>query len=305
MNLRDTIRDPKRNVIIYTLVPPPADAQETERNSTVDALEQLFGSVDAPIDAFNIPEVRQDARTPRQAFRPKMPPREFARLIRARMDDPPEIIVDRGIVEAPWEQQRPWLRETARGFGIKNLVLVGGASSGIDYPGPPVPEAARRIAQDNELDLFLGGIAIPTRRRDEPQRLAEKTRGGIEFFLSQILYEPEYAKRLLIDYHRRCHGDGLVPGRIFLSFAPVASRSDMEMLKGWGVEIPESVEGTVLGGWLGTAWRSIDVCEKVLGEILEFARSQQFNVPLGLNIEHVRARNFEVSWQLVERLAAL
>jgi 5,10-methylenetetrahydrofolate reductase len=218
-----------------------------------------------------------------------------------------EAIVDRGIVYTHWANQRRWLRRTRREYGIRNLVLVGGESSRIRYPGPPVTRAAELIREElhrEGVDYFLGGITLPGRRA-EPERLLEKARCGIEFFTSQVLYEAQTPQRLLRAYAARCREEGVRPRRIFLSFAPVSSRKDLEFLQWLGVEIPERVEKEILNGWIGTAWRSIRVAERVLGEILAFARDEGLDVPLGINVEHVMKHNFEVSRDMVLALGEL
>jgi 5,10-methylenetetrahydrofolate reductase len=217
------------------------------------------------------------------------------------------------------------LIRTYHEFRVENLVLVGGESSQIRYPGPSVLETATWITEylnrgrwpyDSSrpaippTDFFLGGITIPTRRkpdpeRDEPARLIQKSRRGIQFFTSQVLYEPFSMQRLLRDYAALCQAEGVPPCRVFLSFAPVSSPSDVQFLKWLGVEIPPDVEQELLKGWLGVAWRSIRVAERVLQDILDFVSAEHIAVPLGLNVEHITSRNFEVSAEMIARLVAV
>lgn len=301
---RDLVREPEHPVVIATVVPPPRGASPSDVDATLDALERLLER--AAVDAFNLPEVRCDPRAPRDPFVPKLEPRAFARSIRERLGA--DALVNRATVHTHWANQRAWLRKTWRAYHIKHLVLVGGSSHHIEYPGPAVPEAARRITQELnascETGFFLGGITIPTRRR-EPARLIEKSRSGIEFFISQILYESEPIKGMLRDYHRLCLKQHLRPTRVFLSFAPVSSREDVEFLKRWEIVIPDLSERDLLSGWLGTGWRSIELAGEILQDLLDFVQRERLQVPLGLNVEHVRARNFELSGELLARLTGV
>ena len=296
MRFRDAVREVRQSVIIYTVIPPPVSASRPAVEACVDCLQALLE--DVPVHAINLPEVRDETTRPgprTSKFIPKLAPRLFADAVQHRFHDSPlDVVVDRGIVYTHWANQTAWLRKTWREYGVRNLVLVGGESSRKRYPGPSVTEAARRISRLDGVHYFLGGITIPT-RRNEAERLIEKAESGIEFFTSQVLYEAENVCHLLREYHRRCHQNRLEPKRIFLSFAPVSSARDVEFLKWLGVEIPRDVERTVLDGWIGTAWRSIRVAERILSDVLEFVRAEKIDVPLGINVEHVMKHNFEVS----------
>jgi len=308
VRFREKTRDRRQGVVIYTVIPPPVGTPTPAVRSCVESLHELVDEV--PIDAINIPEVRDETTRPGpriSKFVPKIEPRLFGRLIQEGFTRRLEVIVDRGIVYTHWANQRRWLCRTQRDYHIRNLVLVGGESSKINYPGPPVVEAARRISQElrgEGLDYFLGGITIPT-RRNEPDRLIEKSQNGIEFFTSQVIYEAENTQKLLRSYYKRCREVGVEPQRIFLSFAPVSSRRDLDFLKWLGVEVPAAVEREILNGWIGAAWRSIHVAERIWQAILEYVADEGIEVPLGLNIEHVMKHNFEISRDMVACLAEI
>jgi len=306
MSFQEATRDLRRGVIIYTAVPPPQGVAPSALRARLEGLERLVD--EANIDAIHIPEVRDERRRPRVTpFVPKLSPRTFGRLITRRR--PIELVIDRGTVHTHWANQQRWLYKTRRCYQIRNLVLVGGESSKIRYPGPTVTEAAQRIAHMDGLDFFLGGITIPGRRSaafgDEPNRLLEKTRSGIEFFISQVIYEASHVQNLLKEYHQRCLGEGVKPQRIFLSFAPISSERDLRFLRWWGVKVPSRVERFILKGKRGIARRSIQMSGEILEEILEFARRQSISVPLGLNIEHVSARNLRISYELAAHLSEI
>lgn len=328
MRLRERNQRNGSCIVLYELIPPPRDATPREIEAVVECVAEFIASLPVPIDALNIPEVRPESsrETQRpQAFVPKMEPREFVRWVRKALPAHVDVVINRCVVYAPREAQLRWLLRTYHEFQIENLVLVGGESSQIRYPGPSVLETAGWITGylnrgrwpfdssrpfARPTDFFLGGITIPTRRkpdpeRDEPARLIQKARQGIQFFTSQVLYEPVSMQRLLRDYADRCRAEGIPPRRVFLSFAPVSSPSDVQFLKWLGVEIPPPIERELLRGWLGVAWRSIRVAERVLQEILDFVTAENIDVPLGLNVEHITSRNFEISAEMIARLVAV
>jgi hypothetical protein len=298
-----------RRTLIYTAVPPPRGAPPRVVEARLTNLHEISKRV--PIDAINIPEVRPESRNPPVTpFVPKMEPRRFAHLVQRELPRPVEIILDRSIVHTPWHNQRKWLLKSWRTFGIRTLLLVGGESSQIRYPGPSVTQAARLIHQDNRMHYSCGGIVIPTRRQanprwDEPHRLIEKARSGLEFFISQVIYEPDSVKTFLMDYHHCCLQEKVEPKRIFLSFAPISSERDARFLQRWRVVIPPKIEQFILKNPASIAARSIQTSGAILEEILDFTERQKLHIPLGLNIEHVNSRNLQAALDMAIHLNKL
>lgn len=310
--LREKIRKPDRGVILYELIPPTQETEERNSHAYVECTTQLLASTSVAIDAINLPEIRDERRDGQRThlYEPKADPRVFAQQLEAGLQTPVELVVNRCTVYESWPMQKEWLCESHNTFGMRNLVLVGGESSKIQYPGPSVLEMAQAIRHTYEHTFFCGGITIPTRRsedkgRDEPHRLVEKARHGVEFFVSQVLYEPTGIRSLLHDYYRVCEANGEEAKRIFLSFSPVSCQKDLQFLKWLGVEIPSGVEQTLFKVDLGIGWRSLQVAQRVLQEILDFVRDEHIEVPLGLNIEHITRRNFELSKEFIDQLGAI
>jgi hypothetical protein len=306
LSFRAVTRDARRAVVLFTVVPPPADAAPSDIRRHLTSLEQLLLH-GTPVAALHLPEVRPESRRPRVTpFVPKMEPRRFAHILQRELAPSAERIVDRGIVYTHWENQRRWLRKAWWDYHIRNLVLVGGESSRRAYPGPTVPQAARLIRQQTQhsMDYCLGGITIPT-RKDEPRRLLEKTRCGMEFFLSQVMYESRRMRAVLREYHRLCRRDNIKPKRIFLSFAPISAERDVSFLRWWGVEVPKNLEELLFQSSRGVAERSIRAAGTVLRDLLEFVDTERLQVPLGLNIEHINQRNWEPAGDLAAYLHEL
>lgn len=323
---RECLHDSSLNPVIYEIIPPPVETTAEEIEATLQALLQLMKELSHPPVALNIPEIRPETRdTPRpQNYQPKLSPRDFVRYLQPFLESEVDIIINRVVVHSPRPSQLRWFYRTYHEYGVKNFVLVGGESSRIRYPGPTVTECARLVRDHLNrgqwpygpgieiipTQIMTGGIVIPSRRsndpvRDEPNRLIDKTRNGVSFFTSQVLYEAESTIRLLSDYAALCDKFQERPRPIFLSFAPVSSSRDIQFLKWLGVEIPDSIEREMLTGWLGITMRSIRIAERILEEILEFVEGNQIQVPLGLNIEHVTSRNFEASGEMMDRLGGV
>lgn len=308
-SLREQIQNADECAVFYELIPPPDGTKERSVRAYAECAAEMIASTSIPIDGVNLPEIHDEQRNGKRTheFKPKADPRKFGRCLREAFRRPTTVVINRCTVLRDRETQETWLKETVQDYGISYIVLVGGESSRIRYPGPSVLEMASRIRDFNGDTVTCGGITIPTRRsqqpaRDEPNRLIEKCRHGIEFFTSQVLYEPQSTQRLLRDYQKRCDETGERPRRIFLSFAPISTKKDLQFLKWLGVEVPEEIETTLFKTSLGVGWRSVRIAEQILTDILDFVQAEGLRVPLGLNIEHITQRNFELSKDFIESL---
>ncbi|MDX1612537.1 MAG: hypothetical protein R3185_09210 [Candidatus Thermoplasmatota archaeon] len=311
MTFAELLRTWPRPLVLYEVIPPPRSAPREEVADTAEFVATLLA--DQPVDAINVPDVRNESRQGNRqaAFMQKLEPRQFARSLQDVFQDGADLIVNHGTVYEPESAQRDWLKDTFTKFNLPNLVLVGGESSNVDYPGPSVgacARLAREVGQETGTDPALGGITIPTRRRatfDEPERMLAKIEAGIEFFTSQVIFEAESSCRLLADYDAACEQAGVKPAPIFLSFAPITGRKDLGFLTWLGVEVPGTVEAWVLDTRGHALERSVRVAEHVLHEILRFADRQDLSVPIGINVEHVMRYNFEASEVLLDHLTSL
>lgn len=324
MRFRDKVRFVRQPVVIYEIIPPSQESAE-DLHVYSDKLSSLLSRTH--VDAINIPEIRDETTRGARPVKaiPKTEPRAFGAVIQQTIGI--EAIVNRCVVYTNRANQQDWLLKTFKDYRIENLVLVGGESSKLRYPGPSVTETADIITKylnrgfkkeeggeptplPDRTDYFCGGITIPSRRKadpswDEPNRLIEKGKRGIEFFTSQVIYEAESTKKLLKDYYKRCLEEGVEPRRIVLSFAPTSNRKDIAFLKWLGVEIPPDVESYLLEDTQKIAERSLEISRHVLKEILDFTDREGIEVPLGLNVEHIMNHNFEISIEMIQDLSKL
>jgi hypothetical protein len=305
------IREWSRPLTLYEVIPPDRSAPRETIADQATYIANLL--VDHDIDAINIPEIRNEERNGDRVagFMEKYDPRNFGMTIQDVFEGDVELVVNHAVVYDEPQAQREWFQATYDKFGIDSIVVVGGESSDVDYPGPSVPEAAqlaREVGDAYGIDPCLGAITIPTRRRedlDEPERMLAKIDDGAEFFTSQVIYEAESTRRLLVDYDAACREHGVDPAPVFLSFAPVTGRKDARFLEWLGVRIPDDVKRWVLETRANPLDRSVRVAEHLLREILTFADRRELDVPIGVNVEHIMRYNFDASEVLLDRLDSL
>jgi len=303
MRIRDKIKKPQRPVVAYEILPPRQ--KDGTLNSYAETISSLLSQTH--IDAINIPEVHDEAaRGDRPVANQKRgEPREFGRLLQDIVGI--EAIVNRVVVHDNYDKQMQWLEETNVKYEIENMIIVGGESSQVEYPGPSVNQTLKAISEvynENGGDIFCGGIAIPS-RTEESKNLIRKSDHGSEFFTTQVLYDSENIIKMMNNYQTRCNELYTFPRRILLSFAPVSSQKNIEFLKWLGVEIPSSTERYLQGRPGSMKERSLDVAIEVLGEILSNIEKNDLKVPVGLNVEHIMSYNFQSSVEMLQELARI
>ncbi len=291
-DLRSKI-DGNDRVIFFEVVPPIRGENFVEEAKKIaDILEGI------KIDGINIPEIRNESRNwPRTvAFKEKTDTPSYGTALKSLGF---ETIINRCTVYENAEEQRRWLKNIWN-RELENIVAVGGESGKQVYAGPSVTQFCDIALSVNRF--LLGGITIPARRRkimDEPERLLEKSRHGIEFFISQVLYESDAFKKLMNDYHTLCRKRQMSPKRLFISLAPVSSEKDIMFLKWLGVEIPHDAE-KIFSCSSDVAGESMEICQQILEDILEFG--SKLDLPLGVNVEHIMKFNTPLAVKMLKRL---
>jgi len=305
MNLADKILDPAVPISFFEVVPP----EEGKAGAVDDAIEALRPLVPM-VDAINLPEIHDESRPgPRTArFVPRVEPRQFGARLRQALGV--EVVANHCVVYD--RNPLPWFQEARDVFGIQHLILVGGESSSVQYPGPSVLEAAELLHGAGHPGL-LGGIAIPS-RASEAERIRTKRAAGLEFFTTQVLFDPNDIVWLI----QRLNG---LEARVLLSFAPVSHPRDLQFLRWLGADIPKDLDRYLLldgtsaddladsdagrrdAARTACLERSIGMAQRILMEVFD-------NLPpdppaLGLNVEHINRRNFAPAARMLERLEDL
>ena len=302
--------------MLFETIPPRRDASPEKVNAWRDRIVTAVKSL--PVTAVNIPEVRDESREGERTYTyvKRMKPREFGACLREALPETVDLVINRVVVYRTMEQQKDWLENSYRDWGIRNLILVGGESNRIDYPGPSVAAAAKLVTQEVNAHLpadeqwFCGAITIPSRRRsdatrDEPARLIAKAEAGIEFFTSQVIYEADSTCRLLGDYSKLCQETGAAPKRIFIAMAPILQAKHLEFVRWLGVEIPPGIEGELLADESQVGEKSLAICERHFQQIRDFNEQLSLPIPLGLNVSPLIRSGFDLGVELASRLGRL
>ena len=165
-----------------------------------------------------VPELVDENHEGRPRYR-SYDPREYAVHLTSRTGHPG--IVTKVVAHFPSSGAlREWAERSVR-MGVQNVVLVGGSSSRIPYPGPAVVEADRVVGPIvSAAGGVVGNIAIP-HRSEEAARMLRKTQAGAAFLTTQLLFEAQSTIGALREYGRLCREARIPPATVVLSFAPL------------------------------------------------------------------------------------
>jgi 5,10-methylenetetrahydrofolate reductase len=286
--------------LLFEPVPPSARASPGRSEAVLDELAGILSSVPR-LDAIDVPELIDENHDGRPYYR-SGDTRAFAQRLGDRVAR--EVVVNKVVAHLGSSQAvAEWGRETVQ-RGIKHVVLVGGSSRYIPYPGPSVLEANRLVRPELERSGGLvGNIAIP-QRTGEAHRMLAKTRSGAAFFTTQIIFDSESVLRMLREYEPLCRQAGLAPATVLLSVAPIADEGDAEFVRWLGADIPEVAERAILDGDERQAsQRSIDRALAVYGAVRTGAASAGLDVAIGVNVEQISQRHLSSAAEMLQAFA--
>ncbi len=286
--------------LFFEPVPPMGRSPAARVTERVEAIACLVREVPR-LDALDVPELVDENHEGRPRYR-SGDIRPFAVRLQEATERP--AVINRivaHVASAP-ELER-WATETTA-LGLRHVVLVGGASRFIPYPGPSVADA-NRLCRPIFRDAggSIGNIAIP-QRVGEPHRMLSKTRVGASFFTTQILFDGDRAVDLVRQYAYLCRQASIPPATVLLGFAPVADDQDVEFVRWLGAEIPETIEQMLLEEDEAEVLRRSEARAIALWETVRATVArEELEVPLGVNVEQVSSRHLDAAAHLLREFA--
>ena len=293
MELKSKLLDPQRGLYLYGTTPPRQGSSPEKLYAIAEKLTARLSNLD--LDAINVYDIQdEEGRTQISRpfpFLPVVDSREYAQILNNLTGK--DIINYKCIVHHPREDFPAWLDQSWQQFGLRYLTLVGGSTSKMAYPGPTLSQAAKMTAA-HKYDFVFGGVTIAERhisKGNEHLKLIEKSRWGMKFFTSQVVYQPQATIQLLQDYSQQCQELNLSPVRIILTFAPCGHLKTLHFLKWLGVNFPLEAEREIFSAQ-SPLQKSIEVCCSTLRQILESI--ERPIIPLGINVESVSIKKDEI-----------
>ena len=162
------------------------------------------------------------------------------------------------------------------------MLFVGGASSANQYSGPTIPDVAAKL--NERAQCAHGGVTIAERhikKGNEHETLVKKSELGMQWFISQAIYDPKPMIKLLKGRDKLYKKKKIAPRRVILTFAPCGREKTMRFIKWLGVTVPEEVEKEILEAE-NKVGKSVDLlcgmCKRILEETKEQADTRGISV---------------------------
>ncbi|MBZ2192385.1 methylenetetrahydrofolate reductase [Pseudoalteromonas arctica] len=292
LSLKEKIVDTNQGVYLIGTTPPKIG---TDKAQLKIIAEKLLGRLhEIEYDGVIIYDIQDESSRTNQdrpfAFKQTVDPREYSHLLRNLSAQ--DVITYKSVAQRGVGEFKDWLSETKNDYDLQNVVLVGSPSSIGDIK-LSLPDAYKAMAEQSD-DFFLGGVTIAERhssKRNEHERLIEKTAQGCQFFISQAVYDAQATIELITSYARTCKAQGITPQRIILTFTPCGGEKTLDFMQWLGISVPEATKWRMLDAD-NTLSESVRICRENLDLILKSCA--HLDVPLGLNIESLTNRKEEI-----------
>ncbi|MBH0059147.1 methylenetetrahydrofolate reductase [Pseudoalteromonas sp. SWXJZ94C] len=292
LSLKEKIVDTNQGVYLIGTTPPKIGTDKAQLKTIA---EKLLGRLhEIEYDGVIIYDIQDESSRTNQdrpfAFKQTVDPREYSHLLRNLSAQ--DVITYKSVAQRGVGEFKDWLSETKNDYDLQNVVLVGSPSSVGDIK-LSLPDAYKALAEQSD-DFFLGGVTIAERhssKRNEHERLIEKTAQGCQFFISQAVYDAQATIELITSYARTCKAQGITPQRIILTFTPCGGEKTLDFMQWLGISVPEATKWRMLDAD-NTLSESVRICRENLDLILKSCA--HLDVPLGLNIESLTNRKEEI-----------
>lgn len=284
------IKSKDSGILLYGITPPKSQtAPEKVSEIAEKTLARLHG---LDIDALIVYDVQDEsARTAEERpfpFLSALDPFDFAREYLQALQIPK--IIYRPAGKFTKAELRQWIIDlTSQQF----FPVFVGVPSPDFQPITSLPEAYQ-IWQDYQENSVIGAVTIPERHavlNDEDQRILDKMSNGVSYFISQCVFNVDYAKQMLADLAQTCEKQGHELPTVIFTITACGSKKTLHFMEWLGIHIPDSVKENLLASE-NILETSVDLCLQIAEELTNFCTAK--GIPFGFNIESVAIRKDEI-----------
>jgi hypothetical protein len=285
------IRSGESGILTYGITPPKKS--ETNPQRIAEIAEKTIARIrPLDIDALIVYDVQDEsARTPVERPFPYITawdPFEFASGYLQGLSLPK--IIYRPAGKFSQDELTGWVDDLHQhGF---YPVFVG-----IPAPGFAVKTTlaeAYQIWGRNSSSSVVGAVTIPERHavlKDEDRRILEKTGCGVSYFISQCVFNIDYAKQMIEDLGATCRQEAAQIPTIIFTLTACGSVKTLEFMDWLGIHIPEEMKEELKAAE-NMLERSVGICLGIAEEMIHFCAER--SIPFGFNIESVAIRKDEI-----------
>jgi hypothetical protein len=297
------IKSGESGILIYGITPPKS---ETSPERVAEIAEKTIARlIPLDIDALIVYDVQDEsARTAEERpfpFLKALDPFEFAGKYLQDLKVPK--IIYRPAGKFSKEELSAWLDELHSQTFYP--VFVGVPAP--DFPVKTTLPEAYQLWSKHEETSVVGAVTIPERHavlKDEDRRILEKANCGVSYFISQCVFNIEYAKQVIEDLNQTCLKDKKDFPTIIFTLTACGSPKTLTFMEWLGIHIPEDLKEELRDSD-NMLERSVKVCLDIAEELTDFCAAR--SIPFGFNIESVAIRKDEIeaSISMVNEIGAL
>jgi hypothetical protein len=285
------IRNRESGVLIYGITPPKASTPADKVGEI--AAKSIGRLASQDIDALIVYDVQDEAeRTNTERpfpFSSSLDPLLFTQQ-HLRALSVPKIIY-RPASKFTSDELAIWLDELRE---LKAYPVFVGLPTP-DYVPKTSLSDAYRIWRDHHKDYsIIGAVAIPERHailKDEHVRMLDKMSCGVSYFVSQCIFDVDYAKAMIDDLLKACDEKKTSLPTVIFTLTICGSAKTLEFVEWLGIHIPASIKQELKVHPSPVA-HSVGLATVIANELIHYCKER--GVPVGFNIESVAIRKEEI-----------
>lgn len=286
----EKIKSAESGVLLYGITPPKSDTQPERVAEIAQKTIERLASLD--IDALVVYDVQDEsARTTEERpfpFLTALDPLVFATGYLDTLPIPKLIYRPAGKFSA--EELTDWLEELhERSF---YPVFVGVPAP--DFPVKTSLPEAYRIWSRHQDTSVIGAVTIPERHnllKDEDVRILDKMGCGVSYFISQCVFNLDYARQVIDDLASRCNQKQVNPPTIIFTLTACGSAKTLHFMEWLGIHVPDELKEELIASE-DMLEKSVNLCLDIASALTTFCLER--GIPFGFNIESVAIRKAEI-----------
>lgn len=286
----ERIKSKSSGLLLYGITPPKS---QVEPQRVVEIAEKTLARLHGlDIDALVVYDVQDEsARTIEERpfpFLSAHDPFEFAKNHLYSLEIPK--IIYRPASKFTQDELRIWVDDVV----THNFSPVFVGVPAPDFvPITTLPQAYK-VWRKHEETSVIGAVMIPERHavlNDEDQRILDKMSSGVSYFISQCVFNVDYAKRVIDDLAKTCAKKNIELPTIIFTLTACGSIKTLHFMEWLGIHIPDELKEEFRNSE-NILERSVEVCINIADELIEHCTAK--SVPFGFNIESVAIRKDEI-----------
>ncbi|QMW02968.1 methylenetetrahydrofolate reductase [Spirosoma foliorum] len=286
----EKIKSAESGVLLYGITPPKVGTTPERVAEIAQKTIERLTTLD--IDALVVYDVQDEsARTKEERpfpFLNALDPLEFASTHLGSLNIPKIIYRPAGKF-SPVELS-DWLEELHN----QNFYPVFVGVPAPDYPVKTSLPEAYEIWSRHQDTSVIGAVTIPERHnllKDEDARILDKMSSGVSYFISQCIFNLDYAKQVIEDLVISCTEKNISPPTVIFTITACGSAKTLQFMEWLGIHVPDELKEELKKSD-DILEKSVKICLDIASELTTFCMER--SIPFGFNIESVAIRKAEI-----------